>query len=328
MVIIMPSWVGDVVMATPALRLLHQHLPECRITAAVRPGLAPLLSGLEAIDDCVDIQPKGLLGPLKAGRSIGQLKPDALVLLPNSMRSALTARLSGASIRIGFARQSRSMLLTHSVAPPSSSTIQTTLDDYLELASDITGLETDDRQPRLGVTAADTQAATKVMDIDDGPFVVLVPGANRLDKRWPSAHFSRIAERLSHEHGLRIAVAGSPSEQPLVKDIIDEASCQAIDLAAANPGLGGLKAIMQSASLVITNDTGPRHVAAALDTPVVSLFGPTDHRWTVLPGIEERRLLAEPFLPDSMVADKCPNVCRIDRITVDDVHAAASELLS
>ncbi len=327
-VVIMPSWVGDIVMATPALRLLHQAMPNTSITAALRPGLAPLLEGIDAIQNCIEIQPKGLLGPFTAGRKIGRLNSDAVILLPNSMRSALTARLSNTRIRIGSARQGRSSLLTHAIASPSTGEIRTTLDDYLAMANEITGSGTDDRQPRLGVTPNDLQAASNAMALDGEPFVVLVPGANRMDKRWPARQFSRIAERLSHERGLRIAVAGSPAEQPLVRSLVEEATCPTIDLAAANPGLGGLKAIMQAASLVITNDTGPRHIAAALGTPVVSLFGPTDHRWTVLPDIAERRLLAEPFLPDSLVADKCPGICRIDRITVEDVYAAAAELLS
>ena len=328
LMVIMPSWVGDIVMATPALRLLHKKFPDCEITTALRPGLAPLLSGLNEIHACLDIQPKGLLGPWRAGRSIASLRPDAIILLPNSMRSALTARLGGASNRIGFSRQGRSRLLTHSVTPPSSSSIHTTLDDYIELASEITGItNVTDRQPRLELTDADREAAEKAMPLDEGPFIVLVPGANRLDKRWPASHFTRIAEQLAHDHGLRIAVAGAPTEKPLVESIIENASCSMIDLAAANPGLGGLKAILKAASLVITNDTGPRHIAAALGTPIVSLFGPTDHRWTVLPDSIESRLLAEPFLPESMVANKCGGVCRIDRITIEDVYAASVKLL-
>ncbi|MEE2906254.1 MAG: lipopolysaccharide heptosyltransferase II [Planctomycetota bacterium] len=329
LMIIMPSWVGDVVMATPALRLLHAHYPSAEITAALRPGLAPLLGGLEDVHACIEIQPKGLIGPWQAGRAMASTRPDAVILLPNSIRSALAARLSGTSVRIGFSRQGRARLLTEAVPPPSTETVHTTLNDYLALAMAITGdTELDDRQPRLAVTESDTRAATAAMALDDGPFVVLVPGANRTDKRWPTANFTQIAERLAHDHGLRVAIAGSPTEQPLVETILQSANCEIIDLASARPGLGGLKAILQAASLVITNDTGPRHIAAALGTPIVSLFGPTDHRWTVLPGIVERRMLAEPFLPESMIANRCPSVCRIDRITVQDVHAAAAALLS
>ncbi|MHC5114978.1 MAG: glycosyltransferase family 9 protein, partial [Planctomycetota bacterium] len=82
------------------------------------------------------------------------------------------------------------------------------------------------------------------------------------------------------------------------------------------------------AALLVTNDTGPRHLAAALGTPVVTLFGPTDHRWTTLADIRERRLLAEPFLPAELVADRHPKVCTIDRIEVEDVLAAAAGMLN
>ena len=94
------------------------------------------------------------------------------------------------------------------------------------------------------------------------------------------------------------------------------------------PRVGMARLILAGAALAVTNDTGPRHIAAALGTPVVSLFGPTDHRWTILPDIVERRILSEPFLPEEHLADRHPQRCRIDRITPDDVFAAASALLA
>ena len=91
--------------------------------------------------------------------------------------------------------------------------------------------------------------------------------------------------------------------------------------------LSSLKAVIQRAAVLITNDTGPRHIAAALGTPVVTLFGPTDHRWTTLCGVRERILLAEPFLPEELVADRHPKSCAIEKISVQDVVAAVDGLL-
>ena len=93
--------------------------------------------------------------------------------------------------------------------------------------------------------------------------------------------------------------------------------------------LGVLKAVIAEAALMVTNDTGPRHIAAALGTPAVVLFGPTDHRWTTLPGsrITERLLLAEPFLPEALTADRHGDSCAIDRISAGDVTEAAAQLL-
>ena len=100
-----------------------------------------------------------------------------------------------------------------------------------------------------------------------------------------------------------------------------------IDLTQRGSTLGALKAIVRRSSLLVTNDTGPRHLAAAFDTPCVALFGPTDRRWTLLPDPIERHLLAEPFLPEDRVADDYPAACSINRISVGDVLHAAESLL-
>lgn len=329
LMILMPSWVGDIVMATPALRLIRSQYGQSRITAVVRPGLAPLLSGLASIDDCLEVDSGGIIRLFKAGRQLAGTRPDQMLVLPNSMRSALLSFLSRAGKRSGFRRQGRGILLTQPILPNTQSDgIRTTLDDYITLAETCTGTAfSGDRTPELSVTQEERSAAERSVPLDDGKFVVMVPGANRLDKRWPPDRFARVAEHLFHNHGLRTALTGSPAEAPLVREIALSADCPIIDLATSAAGLGALKAVLQAASLVITNDTGPRHIAAALGTPVVSLFGPTDHRWTILPGITEHRLLAEPFLPDIMTADNCAKVCRIDRITIEDVTSAASGLL-
>ena len=91
--------------------------------------------------------------------------------------------------------------------------------------------------------------------------------------------------------------------------------------------IGSLNGVIRRSRIMLTNDTGPRHIAAALGTPAVVLFGPTDQRWTTLPGVAERRILAEPFLPETLVADRCAAFCAIDRISVGDVVFAAAQLL-
>jgi ADP-heptose:LPS heptosyltransferase len=122
-------------------------------------------------------------------------------------------------------------------------------------------------------------------------------------------------------------VTGSPAERALVHGVADGIGQGAINLVERGMDLGALKAVLARADLLITNDTGPRHIAAAVGTPVVGLFGPTDHRWTILPGVVERRLLAEPFLPEELAADDRPTMCAIERIPVEDVVAAAKAVL-
>ena len=112
-------------------------------------------------------------------------------------------------------------------------------------------------------------------------------------------------------------------ERAVLDVVLRTAQSSIIDLTQRGAGLGSLKAVIRRTALVITNDTGPRHIAAALGTPIVSLFGPTDHRWTSQKLPNEQIILAEPFLPEELIADHHPKLCAIDRITVEDVLAAA-----
>jgi heptosyltransferase-2 len=131
-----------------------------------------------------------------------------------------------------------------------------------------------------------------------------------------------------------VLVNGSPAEAELTGTIasgINTAArgSEAIDLATRGITLGSLKEIVRRSSLMVTNDTGPRHIAAAFGVPVVSLFGPTDERWTripVAPGMETV-LLADPGLTADEVADDFPERCRVDRISTQSVLAAAEGLL-
>jgi heptosyltransferase-2 len=315
----MPTWIGDVCMATPTLRLLRDRLPEdASIIAAMRPGMTPLLQGLPWLDDIIECDPRGLAGPWRAGSRLAAVKPDAILVLPGSWRSALTARLSGARKRIGYARDARGWLLTDAVKPPDRSQPVATIAWYAQLVDPTTeaGL------PEFAVTDSDRADAAEVLPPHFKHYAVLVPGANRTDKRWPAERFVEIANRLHSSRGWSIVVAGGPSEQSLCGEVASACAGPVVDLAAAGSSLGALKAIVAEAQLMITNDTGPRHVAIGLGTPVVSLFGPTDHRWTLMPEANECRLLAEPFLPESLVADRCAAACAIDRITIEDVYQA------
>ena len=134
LMVVMPSWIGDIVMATPALRALKEAHPMMRITATIRPGLQPILEGAPFVDAIEEAGFRGLLGPVKDGRRLAKLAPDTALLFPNSPRSALFARVTGSTRRIGYATQGRRWLLTDPINPikprQGTSTPTTTLDDY------------------------------------------------------------------------------------------------------------------------------------------------------------------------------------------------------
>lgn len=330
LLIVLPSWVGDVVMATPVLRALREHLPDARICAAMRPGLDELLRGCPWLDETVVMRNAGLKGPFALARAIRRFKPDAGILLPNSFRSALTLRLSGCPIRIGYGRDGRTWLLTHAVKPPPRDAPTPTLDYYAQLGQTAIGADSIDRIMQLHTTDAQSAHADQLLRGITRKFILLNPGANKNEKRWPAERFAAVGDALAAAHDVQLVVNGSPAEADVVHAVIAASSMgdRYVNLVERGVQLGSLKAVIARASLMITNDTGPRHIAAALGTPMVSLFGPTDHRWTTLPGIRERVLLAEPFLPEELTADDHIQACEINRISTADVIAAAEVMLT
>jgi ADP-heptose:LPS heptosyltransferase len=185
-----------------------------------------------------------------------------------------------------------------------------------------------DRTMELGVSPEQQAEADRVLHGVVAPFVLLNPGAVRANKRWPAERFAAVADALAESHGLSAAVTGSPNEREVLEAVMRCAKAPIVSLAERGITLGSLKGVIKRAALMISNDTGPRHMAIALGTPVVSLFGPTDVRHTMIAGANERVLSAEPFLPEELVADDYAKACRIERISVGDVRAACAALLA
>jgi ADP-heptose:LPS heptosyltransferase len=165
-------------------------------------------------------------------------------------------------------------------------------------------------------------------------YAVLNPGGNNIAKRWPIERFAQLADHLHTAHNLRILINGSPAEADLCESIIRAAKCYPVSLPALGNTLGALKPIIDGATIMVTNDTGPRHIAAALSTPLITLFGPTDPRWTTIPTTplpdgspSETILVADPTLPASESANDQPQRCAIENIKYSTVQQAADDLI-
>ncbi len=326
--IICPSWVGDTVMATPVLRAARQARPGARIIAVCRPGLDRLLAGVPWTDQVIAVESKHLGGTVQLVRALRRAGVTAAILLPNGFRSALVARLAGIRVRVGYRRSARGPLLSHALPAPRQAVPVAALGYYARLAGFALGVEVIDMRMELIVTDEQRAEARRILDGVRRPFALLCPGANKPAKRWPAERFAAAAEILAHRHGLSVVATGSPAERPIVAAVKAASGAPVVDLADRGVGLGTLKGVIAEARIVITNDTGPRHVAAGLGTPVVSLFGPTDPRWTSIDFPLEKVLTAEPFLPEKLTADDHAARCAIERITVADVLAATAQLLA
>lgn len=381
--VFLPSWLGDTVMATPALRLLREAMPQAVIVALVRPGLDELLAGSDLVDDIKLADARSVTGPAKIASKLVPLRLDAALILPNSFSSAMTIRLAGIPIRVGYDRDSRGLLLTDRLIaarrpPPKKGWEPISAVEYYLTAArallpilasrgfrvnlDARALTPDlltwTPMLELSVTPRQDEHARAILsagginpgpasDLDAAsqsaePFALLNPGGNNPAKRWPVERFAGVAHHLISTRKMKVAINGSPAEAPLVqliKTTIELNHPEDADMVVSLPELGGtigsLKGIVRRARLVVTNDTGPRHLAAAFSVPCVSLFGPTDPRWTTLPErvlsngqAREIVLVADPTLPSDELADDHAERCRIDLIKTDDVIAAVDRVLA
>ncbi|MBL8991146.1 MAG: glycosyltransferase family 9 protein [Phycisphaerae bacterium] len=351
--VMLPSWLGDTVMATPSVRLLRDSVGQSVIVALCKPGLDDLLAGWEALDDVMIADAHGMTGKARLAGRLKAMKFDAALLLPNSFSSAATIRLAGIPLRCGYDRDGRGLLLTHKLDPPRRHHPHkgyapiSAVDYYLRLTRHLLealGVAPAPVRPRLELAVRDDQEALGMTVLSRGgigpdePFALLNPGGNNPLKRWPVERFAAVAHHLIEKHRLKVALNGSPPEADLVLAIRhaielnhpeDGASIAALPLLGGT--VGSLKAIVRRARLVVTNDTGPRHVAAAFGVRCVTLFGPTDPRWTTLPEpvpSRETIFVADPSLPADEIADDHPQRCRIEKIRVSDVTAAIDRLLN
>ncbi|MFG0305412.1 MAG: glycosyltransferase family 9 protein [Phycisphaerales bacterium JB040] len=354
LLIVLPSWVGDVVMATPALRRVRDALPGAFIGGLLRPGIDRVLGGSGLLDEMHVFRPHGMMAPKKAASLVRPRRYDTALLLTNSFSTALVTRLAFIPRRVGYDRDARTMLLTQKLRPPRNpggGWRMVPAVNYYWAASEamLTGelpeLDTgpfdnaerapmilpDDARMELGLTdedRADAQQTLASSGVDEGePIALLNPGGNNPAKRWPASRFSTLADWLAKERGLRVLINGSPGELELCREIASGADSDPVVLAEHAHTLGGLKAICARASLMVTNDTGPRHIAAAFGIPLVSLFGPTDARWTTIPHDREAVLVADPDLDPSESANDHPERCRVDRIEVERVLEAVGRVL-
>lgn len=321
-------------MATPALHHIAKCHPSARITVVGRPMLRPLMDGLEFVHSFEGCTMRSLAA-FEELRRIRTGAHEACLLFPNSFRSALFARFTGASVRAGSHRDGRAMLLTH--ATQLSRSVMSAVSAYCQLAEAWTGVAVTDRTTRLVVTHDQRSAAIALLaragaPCDSTKLILINPGANRQDKRWPAERFAQAAIQIAQASKGRsgtacpIAVTGGPAESQLCAGVAQ--ACGGIDLCAAGISLGSLKGVIEKSALLLTNDTGPRHIAAALGTPTLSIFGPTDPRWTPMNYPCDRILAAEPFMTDDRIADHYAKLCAIERVAVGDVVHAGLALLS
>ena len=339
--VFLPNWIGDVIMATPALRALRKLAgPEGRLVGIMRPYVSDVLGGTSWLDEKIlyaKSQQWHGFPSREIIRNLQAAKLDVVVLLTNSLRTAWMAWRSGSRERIGFRNEARSILLTKAIRQPMTARglARPTLENYLHLAA-IAGCSPESACMELATEEVDEQAADQIwgrLGLPAGNRVIVLNsgGAFGVAKLWPTEHFTELARRLVSGGMFSVLVNCGPSERETARLIARQANDpRVVTLADCDELPVGLtKACIRRSQLLVTTDSGPRYIGIAFGRPVVTLFGPTDPRLTELPYQRETSLsLALECQP--CMERICPlkhHRCMRD-LSVDRVYAAVHESLS
>ena len=338
--VFLPNWVGDVVMATPTLRALRKFVgSDGQIIGIMRPYVAEVLAGTTWLDEQViyDKSANRFGFPSRAlYRELRSARLDRVVLLTNSMRTAWMAWRSGATERIGFRNEARSLLLTKRIRQPRAPDggPLPTVDGYLHLAA-AAGCAPEPPRLELATTADDERAADAVwqqLELPEGDRVVILNsgGAYGAAKQWPAEYFAELARRIVSGGVLRVLVNCGPAEREIARAIAEMANDSRVVTLADFEQLpvGLTKACIRRSRLLVSTDSGPRYFGVAFGRPVVTLFGPTDPLRTQLP-YERETSMSLSLDCQPCMERTCPlghHRC-MRELTVEMVHQAVNELL-
>lgn len=332
--VVLPNWFGETLFATPFLRALRAHEPDAFIATLGWPQCRAVLLHNPRVDARLDYDERGAhRHPVALWRLLTQLRAqrfDTAFLLRKSFSRALLLALAGIPTRIGFDNPKSGWLLTRRVPPPTG--LMHKAATYFALLSHA-GIPGSPAPYDYTVTEDERRSAATLLgrrEADEAPLVILHPGANWPHKRWAPERFATLGDRLAHEIRARIVITGGPDDARLAQAVARHMRQPATGLAGRTT-LRELAACLEQAQLVVSNDTGVLHIAAALGRPVVALYGPTSPAITGPLGDPSRVIVVHH--PDCCPAIPCyqphhPGVPGMDAIGVEEVFAAAARLLA
>jgi heptosyltransferase-2 len=270
----LPNWLGDTVMAVPAIRAVRAAFPEAQLLLAG--PWAELLAG-QGLGDVLVGYPRSWSGRLRTADTVRSFAGETAVLLPNSFEAALAAVYWRARRRIGFAGDGRRWLLTD--APPLPEPRRHQIDEYLLLVERL-GAPAIDREPRLTPPERRAEGRQRVRDLlreggapEGQPWVgVHLGAAYGPAKVWAPERMAEFC-RAAPARGLVPVLLGAPADASAAADVLSEAPAVSL---VGRDGPGLLASVLAEMAALVSGDTGVAHLAAALGTPVVTLFGPTD----------------------------------------------------
>ncbi len=329
-----PNWLGDAVMAIPALEAIGNRWPGAEIAVLAYPAVADLYRGQACtqrliVYDYRDVH-RGVWGRERLARDLRREKFDAAMLLQNAFDAAWLAWRAGIPERIGYARDARSWLLTHAIAVPRQGEVAAHESYYyLELLRRAGWLAKVPIVDRIRLSVADEarQAARRRLVAagaqESRTWVAFAPGAAYGSaKCWAPDRYAALADQLIANCNADVILFGAPAESGMAARILDGMGGRALNLIGAT-STAELPALLAVCQLFVGNDAGTMHVAAAVGLPVVGIFGPTDANATS-PATPRFTLVRQAVSCSPCFLRHCPIDHRcMTRVSVDQVFAAA-----
>ncbi|HEX4825498.1 MAG TPA: lipopolysaccharide heptosyltransferase II [Candidatus Polarisedimenticolaceae bacterium] len=304
--VVQTAFLGDIVLTTPLLREIKRANPGSRTTVATTPLGAALLAGHPAVDALHVLDKrgatKGPLGMLTAVRELRGKRFDVSIAAQRSSRTGLIVRFAGGLKRVGFGGAAGQWAYTDRVKWDGA---VHAVHRYLALAGPLGGRPDADPQPMLAVHEAARSRIHKLLG-DGDDLLAISPGSIWGTKRWTPEGFAAVA-RSAKDMGLRPVLVGSPDEADLCRSIADLAG--GVPVLAGTTNIPDLVALLARSKALVVNDSGPGHVASAVGTPVVAIFGPTVPAFGYTPFGPRNMIVENPGLECRPCDRHGPQVC-------------------
>lgn len=335
------NWVGDAVMTVPALREIRRLFPDAHITLATRSWAEGLFEDADFLDDLMVHEGSRLRSVIHQVREWRRRSFDLAILFPNSLETALVASLAAVPLRIGYATESRRKLLTHPLDLPQSRNSEHEVYYYLNIVARlewfVDGTQNFlNRQPDASLEVSENRklGARDLLRANGiggttraRPLIALCPGSiNSRAKRWPADRYAVLADRFIDEYRADVLLIGSAAEQQVSLEVSGRMRNKPV-LLTGKTELKELVAALSQVDLLVTNDTGPAHISAALGRPTLVIFGPTNPS-TTRPFSPFAEILRHPpdcapcMLRDCPIDHRC-----MTAISPDEVFERAATML-
>lgn len=333
--IIKPSSLGDIVMALPALTALRKSFPDAEISWLIRPEFAPLLENHPHLTEIIPFDrkflgkawfhPRAFASLLSLIRRLRCAEFDAVIDLQGLFRTASLAWLSGSQYRLGMttARELAHIFYTHKITRDQDCVH--VVDYYLKVVRAAGASESAVQfiLPAEPFAVDSVGRMLKSHNVKSDNYAVFIPGSVHRLKCWPVERFAGLANKIASRFGLSIVAAGTESEKSIVERLESKARVPIVNL-AGQTSLGELIALLKAARVVVSNDTGPGHIAAALGMPLVMIFGPSNPVRLFPYRRPETLAAVDPFERGLKLHSSDP-AHAIEVITVDDVYQKVCE---